>query len=172
MSFNYRLNVTRFPGIYQALNPKNKLVLFTKNLVPGIKVYNEELFTLDEKNKQIIDIPSISPGEYRLWDSFHSKLAAAILKGSDKIKIQIKQGLNILYSNQCPWVARSLNELEEVAKENGLELNITELKNAKDAQNAPSIYATFNLIYDGKILADHYVSKKRFQNIINKELKK
>jgi hypothetical protein len=48
---------------------------------------------------------------------------------------------------------------------------VTELKNAEQAQNAPSIYATFNLIYNGKLLIDHYISNTRFLNIINKELK-
>lgn len=81
------------------------------------------------------------------------------------------KGLNIIYSNQCPWVARSIKELSETANEKGLNLKITELKTAKQAQNAPSIYATFNLIYDGKLLADHYISKKRFSNILKKELK-
>lgn len=82
------------------------------------------------------------------------------------------QGLNIIYSNQCPWVARSIKELDEIAKKEGLKLNITELKSAKDAQNAPSIYASFNVIYNGKLLADHYISSRRFQNILNKEVKK
>jgi len=45
------------------------------------------------------------------------------------------------------------------------------LKNAKGAQDAPSIYATFNVVYDGKLLVDHYISSKRFLNIINKEIK-
>ena len=81
------------------------------------------------------------------------------------------QGLNIIYSHQCPWVARSINELSEIAKKESLQLNLVELKNAKDAQNAPSIYASFNLIYNGKLLVDHYISSKRFQNIIKKEIK-
>jgi N-acetylglutamate synthase-like GNAT family acetyltransferase len=80
-------------------------------------------------------------------------------------------GLNIVYSNQCPWVSRSISELSGIAKEKGLEIKVTELKNAKEAQNAPSIYATFTLIYDGKIYADHYLSSTRFLNILKKELK-
>jgi len=80
-------------------------------------------------------------------------------------------GLNIIYSNQCPWVARFIDELDEIAKKKDLELKVTELKNAKEAQNAPSVYASFNLVYDGKLLADHYISKTRFLNIINKEIK-
>ncbi len=81
------------------------------------------------------------------------------------------KGLNIVYSNQCPWVARSISELSGVAKEKGLDLKVTELKNAKEAQNAPSIYGTFTLIYNGEIFADHYLSNTRFLNILKKELK-
>ncbi len=81
------------------------------------------------------------------------------------------KGLNIIYSNQCPWVARSIKDMGEIAKEKGLKLEVTELKTAKDAQNAPSIYSTFNLVYNEKLLADHYISNTRFLNIIEKELK-
>jgi ribosomal protein S18 acetylase RimI-like enzyme len=81
------------------------------------------------------------------------------------------QGLNIIYSNQCPWVARSIKELAEIAVKNGLELKITEMKTAEQAQNAPSIYSVFNLVYDGKLITDHYVSNTRFLNILKKELK-
>ena len=81
------------------------------------------------------------------------------------------QGLNIIYSNQCPWVARSIKELAEIARNNGLELKITELETAKQAQNAPSIYSVFNLVYDGKLLADHYISNRRFLNILKKDLR-
>jgi ribosomal protein S18 acetylase RimI-like enzyme len=81
------------------------------------------------------------------------------------------QGLHIIYSNQCPWVARSIKELDEIANDNGLDLEITELQTAQQAQDGPSIYAVFNLIYNGKLLADHYISSKRFQNIIDKEIK-
>lgn len=81
------------------------------------------------------------------------------------------RGLNFVYSNQCPWVARSIKELSEVAEKNGLNVKIIELKTAEEAQNAPSIYSVFNLIYNGELLADHYISKKRFENIIKKEIK-
>ena len=80
-------------------------------------------------------------------------------------------GLNIVYSNQCPWVPKFISDINEIVKKKNLDLKITELKTSKQAQNAPTIYSVFNLVYNGKILADHYISTTRFQNIINKELK-
>lgn len=81
------------------------------------------------------------------------------------------KGLQIFYTKQCPWVIRSIDECKKVAQENKLEIKITEFKTAAEAQNAPSLYASFNLVQDGKLLSDHYVSKKRFENIVKKELK-
>lgn len=81
------------------------------------------------------------------------------------------EGLHIVYSNQCPWVSRFIGEVGSVVKKEGLKLKVTKMKNAKDAQNAPSVYGSFNLIYNGKLLSDHYISITRFKNIIKKEIK-
>jgi N-acetylglutamate synthase-like GNAT family acetyltransferase len=85
-------------------------------------------------------------------------------------KNQLKnyKGWHIVYSHQCPWVTRFILELDNKTVEKS-KIKITELKSAKQAQNAPSIYSVFNLIHDGKLLADHYISTTRFNNIIRKE---
>jgi hypothetical protein len=80
-------------------------------------------------------------------------------------------GLNIVYSGQCPWVSRFIEEVKPILKELNLEPNIIELRNAGEAQKAPSIYSAFNLIYNGRLLADRYISTTRFLNIIKKEIK-
>jgi hypothetical protein len=82
------------------------------------------------------------------------------------------QGLNIVYSAQCPMLPKSVNDLSEMAAEHGLELKVTELKSARQAQGAPSFYGVFSLIWNGRLLADHYVSKGRFKNILRKEILK
>jgi fibrillarin-like pre-rRNA processing protein len=56
--------------------------LLTRNLAPGKKVYNEDLVTR-------------GGAEYRTWDPFRSKLAAALLKGlPDGV---IAEGTKVLY---------------------------------------------------------------------------
>ena len=78
-------------------------------------------------------------------------------------------GWNLIYANQCPWQAKSIHELSESAKANGIDLKIRELKTPKEAQKAPSGFGVFSLINDGELLADHYISKTRFENILKKE---
>jgi len=71
-----------FPGIYWAIMEDGSRKLATKNLTPGKNVYGERLV----KHKG---------AEYRLWDPFRSKFAAAILKGLEKVPI--KPGDKVLY---------------------------------------------------------------------------
>lgn len=73
-------------GIFIARNKEDALC--TKNLTPGESVYGEKrIQILNEKNNE--------KTEYRIWNPFRSKLAAAILGGVDDI--YIKPGMKILY---------------------------------------------------------------------------
>jgi L-amino acid N-acyltransferase YncA len=77
-----------------------------------------------------------------------------------------KSGLTIIWSNQCPYVGKSLGEIFETAKKRGIRFNSVELKTPKEAQSAPTPYAVFSIIYNGKVVADHMVSNTRFKNIL------
>jgi hypothetical protein len=80
------------------------------------------------------------------------------------------RGLHIVYSDQCPMLSKSVNDLSQMAAEYGLNLRVTVLKSAHEAQNAPSYYGAFSLLWNGRLLSDHYVSKGRFRNILRKEI--
>jgi ribosomal protein S18 acetylase RimI-like enzyme len=80
-------------------------------------------------------------------------------------------GLTILYSRQCPWVARFIEEVKPILNEEKITPELIELKTPVQAQKGPSLYSVFNLIYNGKLLADRYISTTRFKNILEKELK-
>lgn len=82
------------------------------------------------------------------------------------------RGLHVVYSAQCPMLPKSVNDLSEMAAEHGLKLKVTELESASEAQNAPSYYGVFSLLWNGRLLSDHYVSKGRFKNILRKEILK
>lgn len=86
-----------------------------------------------------------------------------------KKQLAKNQGLHIVYSKQCPWVARLVEEIIQSGIAEKLDLKIAELRTPADAQNAPSLYSVFNLIYNGKLLADRYISITRLRNILKKE---
>ncbi len=80
------------------------------------------------------------------------------------------EGLHIVYSTQCPMLPKSASDVSEMAAEQGLDVKVTVLESARDAQNAPSYYGVFNLLWNGRLLSDHYVSKGRFRNILKQEI--
>lgn len=106
-------------------------------------------------------------GKFQLMVKQIKKGQLPKLKNVDK-ELEKYKGLNIVYSSQCPWVARSINDIVDVIEKTRLNVKVKEMKTAKQAQLAPSIYSTFNLIYDGKLLADRYISTTRFKNILSK----
>ncbi len=82
------------------------------------------------------------------------------------------RGLHIVYADQCPMLSKSVNDVSEMAADHGLKLKVTILNNAREAQGAPSYYGVFGLLWNGRLLSDHYVSKGRFKNILRKEILK
>jgi fibrillarin-like pre-rRNA processing protein len=71
-----------FEAVYQVILEDGAQRLATKNLSPGRSVYGERLVKYERV-------------EYRVWDAFRSKLAAAILKGLNMVPI--KPGHTVLY---------------------------------------------------------------------------
>jgi len=65
----------RFPQVYIVNLDDGTERLATRNLAPGRTVYGEKLVRFEGV-------------EYRLWDPYRSKLAAAILKGIKKVPIE------------------------------------------------------------------------------------
>jgi len=86
-------------------------------------------------------------------------------------ELKTHNGLTMVYSRQCPWVARFIEDVKPFLKREKLEAKVIELKTAAEAQKAPSLYSVFNLIYNGLLLAERYISTTRFLNIVKKEIK-
>ena len=75
----------RHEGVFIARGKEDALV--TLNMVPGEGVYGEKRVSIEEQDKGKI--------EYRVWNPFRSKLAAAVLGGVDKI--HMAPGIKVLY---------------------------------------------------------------------------
>ncbi|XP_004534795.1 rRNA 2'-O-methyltransferase fibrillarin [Ceratitis capitata] len=74
----------RHEGVFIARGKEDALV--TRNFVPGSDVYGEKRISVETNGEKI---------EYRVWNPFRSKLAAAILGGVDKI--HMPPGSKVLY---------------------------------------------------------------------------
>jgi hypothetical protein len=100
-------------------------------------------------------VNALSPSFPRDWDDRLSKYGP---------------GLTIIHSGQCPYTAKAINEISVTAEEEyGIKPEMVELKSGREAQNAPSPFAVFGIVYNGKLVTDHPISNTRFKNIMNKE---
>eukprot|EP00871_Galdieria_phlegrea_P001154 jgi/Galph1/2039/GphlegSOOS_G700.1 len=81
----------RHAGVFVARGKEDALC--TRNLAPGESVYGEKRISVELENPS--DPTMKEKIEYRVWNPFRSKLAAAILGGVDNI--HIKPGSKVLY---------------------------------------------------------------------------
>ncbi len=112
-----------------------------------------------------------APPDYELLvRKLDARAANPAFKGGWEQKLAgYSQGLTIIRSSQCPHVAKFAADIAQTAEEEyGIKPAIVELESWRDAQNAPTPYAVFALIYNGRLLADHQISRTRFRNIMNK----
>jgi hypothetical protein len=91
--------------------------------------------------------------------------------GRDRLR-RYRRGLTIVHAEQCPHGVKFAREIGETAeREFGLEARHVVLRSCRDAQNAPTPGAVFNVILDGTVVADHQISKTRFANIMRQHLR-
>ncbi|MGC9346357.1 MAG: fibrillarin-like rRNA/tRNA 2'-O-methyltransferase, partial [Candidatus Bathyarchaeales archaeon] len=93
---------SQFPAIYQVTLEDGAQRLATKNLTPGRNVYGERLIRHEGM-------------EYRVWDPFRSKLAAAILKNLKTVTI--KPSHKVLYLGAASGTTAS--HVSDIVGENG-----------------------------------------------------
>ncbi len=112
-----------------------------------------------------------APPDYQLLvRKFDAAAPNPAFKGRWEAKLRkYGRGLTIIRSNQCPHIAKFAGDIIRAAeKDYRLKPRVVELKSAREAQNAPTPYAVFAIIYNGRLLADHQISRTRFHNIMRK----
>ena len=117
------------------------------------------------------EIVDTAPPDYQLLAlKWERGAARPVFKPGWEEKLhQYNSGLTIIRSGQCPHIAKFVAEIAQAAAdEYGIVPRVVSLDSAIEAQNAPTPYAVFALIHNGRLLADHQISRTRFRNIMNK----
>jgi len=115
-----------------------------------------------------------APPDYQLLvRKFKAGAADPRFKGGYERKAaRFNRGLTIIRSAQCPYIAKFAAEIVQAAEEEyHTKPKIVDLESCRDAQDAPTPYAVFAVVYKGRILADHQISRTRFCNIMDEVLR-
>ncbi|KAI1746352.1 Fibrillarin-domain-containing protein [Xylaria scruposa] len=83
----------RHAGIFVSRGKEDHLL--TRSIAPGVEVYGEKRISVDEATKDAEGASVTTKVEYRIWNPFRSKLAAAVIGGIDNIFIA--PGKKVLY---------------------------------------------------------------------------
>ena len=79
-----------------------------------------------------------------------------------------EKGYVLYYTSQCPFNAKYVPIVEEVAKENGVSFRAIHLQSKEEAQNAPTPVTTYALFYDGAYLTNEQMNDRKFLKLLSR----
>lgn len=80
-----------------------------------------------------------------------------------------EKGYVLYYTSQCPFNAKYVPIVEEVARENGVPFRAIHLQSKEEAQNVPTPVTTYALFYNGVYLTNEQMNDKRFLKLLAKQ---
>lgn len=80
-----------------------------------------------------------------------------------------QNGFALYYTNQCPFTAKYVPLLEEIAKKKNINFDLIHILTKEQAQNAPTPFTTFSLFYNGEFLTHEILSEKKFEKILTEK---
>lgn len=78
----------------------------------------------------------------------------------------MEKGFTLYYTSQCPFTAKYVPLLENIAKAHCVDFAAIHIQSREDAQNAPSPFTTFSLFYNGEFVTHEIQSEKKFEKIL------
>ena len=79
-----------------------------------------------------------------------------------------ESGYVLYYTNQCPFNAKYVPVLEELAKEQNVEFKAIHIDTKEMAQSAPTPITTYALFCDGEYLTNEQMNDKKFLKLLGK----
>lgn len=76
-------------------------------------------------------------------------------------------GITIFKSDQCPYIDDSVQAILEVANERNIQTRVITYEDSEDARYAPSAYGVFNVVFNGKLLTYHPVTKRDMHKLLD-----
>lgn len=87
-------------------------------------------------------------------------------KSCVQISQDMPKGFVLYYTNQCPFTAKYIPLLENIAQIHHVVFQSVRIQTKEEAQNAPTPFTTFSLFYDGQFVTHEILSEKKFEKIL------
>ena len=77
-----------------------------------------------------------------------------------------EKGYVLYYTSQCPFNAKYVPMLEDIAKEHNVPFKAIHITTKKQAQSVPTPITTYALFYDGKYLTNEQMNVNKFLRLV------
>ena len=77
-----------------------------------------------------------------------------------------EKGYVLYYTSQCPFNAKYVPMLEDIAKEHNVPFKAIHITSKQEAQSVPTPVTTYALFYDGKYLTNEQMNVNKFLRLI------
>lgn len=82
-----------------------------------------------------------------------------------------ENGFTLYYTSGCPFTAKYVPLVENVARENDIPFRRIHIDNREKAQNAPVAWTNYALFYEGKYVTNEILSEKKFLALAQKMMR-
>ncbi len=80
-------------------------------------------------------------------------------------------GLTVVRTDQCPYIDNGVQKIVDVAAERGIQARVVELRSCQEVrESAPSAYGVYGVVYNGELLAYHYLTDKQFRELLDQRV--
>jgi hypothetical protein len=121
--------------------------------------------------KRGFEVADSAPPDFELLVKRHGKTSPAprFKSGWDKRAKKYKKGLTVIRSDQCPYTVKNVNEICETAERKyRMKPKVVSLGSCREARRSPCPFGTFCIVLNGRVIACHPISSRRFSNIMDK----
>ena len=101
---------------------------------------------------------------YMPFDANVSKPRFKSFVKTPKIK---EQGFVLYYAHQCPFTAKYVPIVEDVAKAKSIPFQAIRFETTAEAQNAPAPFTSYSLFYNGEFVTNEILSDKKFDKLLD-----
>jgi len=80
-----------------------------------------------------------------------------------------EQGFVLFYTHQCPFTAKYVPIIENIAKAKSVPLMTVRFETKEEAQNAPAPSTSYCLFYNGEFVTNEILSDKKFEKLLTEK---
>lgn len=144
----------------KAKGKKGLVILSAKKKMPYLADFKYLIY------KGFLTSDTAEPYFELMYLPFDENAAKPRFKACAKDMRVSEQGFVLYYCNQCPFTAKYVPLIVNIAKQKGIPMAVIQYQTTVEAQNAPSPFTAYSLFYNGKFVTHEILSEKRFEKLL------